>query len=245
MKKTLLNLALLTALVAPAAQATETSLQAQQTQAQKVQQQKQHQKEGVAAGSFMAGALAAGPIGAIVGGIAGVWLGDKVEEAYLAREDATQLEQELAVSQARLEQTRMQLAEAERESTRYAQAVFDQLQLELSFRTGVAALPKTSEQRLDYLAQFMINNPRIHIRLDGYADPRGSQDYNQALSARRVQWVAEQLIQRGVAAIRMDTAAHGEQYSAAAKGDVDGYALERVVKIELSDERQKASVAKH
>lgn len=230
MKKTVLSLALISALSVPAVQAMEMS--------------PGDKKQSVAAGSFVTGAVVGGPIGAMIGGITGVWLGDKVEEAQLAREDADLLEQELAASEQRLETVRMQLAEAERESARYAQAVFDQLQLELSFRTGQAQLPESSEQRLDYLAQFMINNPGIQIRLDGYADPRGNADYNQSLSAQRVQWVADRLIERGVAAQRMQTAAHGDRYSAASKGDLDGYALERVVKIELSDERQQSSVAK-
>lgn len=207
-----------------------------------VEMSPEDQKGGVAVGSIVTGALAGGPIGAVIGIFAGQWLGDKVEEAHVTRETLTQVEQELESREVLLAELKNQLIEAERESARYAQAVFDQLQLELSFRTGQAELPKQSLQRLEFLAQFMINNPSIELRLDGYADPRGDEAYNQTLSSQRVDWVANQLIQRGVPEHRMQRYAHGEKQSVANSGDIDGYALERVVKIQLQETKEDASV---
>ncbi len=232
MKKTLIATALITATVLPTA-----SLHAMDVSPE-------NQKAGVAAGSMITGAIAGGPVGALVGLFAGKWLGEKVEEGELTRVELTEVEAELALNHQRLDDLRVQLAEAERENARYAQAVFDQLQLALNFRTGVAELPEPSHKRLDYLAQFMINNPTIQLRLDGYTDPRGGARYNQALSAKRVDWVAQQLIQRGVDQSRMTSFAHGESFSSANSGDLDGYALERVVKIELSEKEKAPAVVK-
>lgn len=202
----------------------------------------ENQKGGVAAGSMITGAIAGGPIGAVIGLFAGKWLGEKVEDGELNRVALIEVEAELALNHQRLDNLRVQLAEVERENARYAQAVFDQLQLELSFRTGVAELPEPSQKRLDYLAQFMTNNPSIQIRLDGYADPRGDERYNQTLSSKRVDWVANQLFLRGVERSRIEGFAHGESESVTKVGDIDGYAMDRVVKIEIIDKSNNSSV---
>lgn len=230
MKKTVIATSLLAALALPV------------SQAQAFEVSPENQKGGIATGSMVTGALAGGPIGAVIGLFAGQWLGEKVEDGERNRIALTEVEAELVQNHQRLDNLRVQLAEAERENARYAQAVFDQLQLELNFRTGVAELPEPSQKRLDYLAQFMINNPSIQLRLDGYADPRGDETYNQALSSKRVYWVAQQLIVRGVDKNRMQSFAHGERFSSANLGDIDGYALERVVKIELLDKSAAPSV---
>ena len=47
--------------------------------------------------------------------------------------------------------------------------------------------------------------------IDGYADPRGTDPYNQALSERRVNAIRDALIQAGVASFKIKTSAFGEQ----------------------------------
>lgn len=230
MKKTLIVTSLIATLAVPV------------SQVQALEVSPENQKGGVAAGSMITGAIAGGPIGALVGLLAGKWLGEKVEEAHVKGEALSEVEAELALNHQRLDSLLVQLAEAERENARYAQAVFDQLQLELSFRTGVAELPEPSQKRLDSLAQFMINNPSIHIRLDGYADPRGDETYNQALSSKRVDWVTQQLFLRGVERSKIESFAHGENNSSTKIGDIDGYAMDRVVKIEIKGKSKSPSV---
>jgi len=50
----------------------------------------------------------------------------------------------------------------------------------------------------------------VNLRLDGHADPRGSDKYNLALSERRVKAARDALIKGGVSAGRISTGAYGE-----------------------------------
>ena len=53
--------------------------------------------------------------------------------------------------------------------------------------------------------------PETHITLEGHADIRGSDAYNQALSERRVARVKNFLVEQGVPASNIDTKAFGKQ----------------------------------
>lgn len=71
------------------------------------------------------------------------------------------------------------------------------------------------------------------ITLVGRADARGSEDYNQALSASRAAAARNYLAQHGVPAAQMKLLARGEQ--GARGSDEAGYALDRRVDIEVGD----------
>jgi len=53
--------------------------------------------------------------------------------------------------------------------------------------------------------------PETHINLEGHADIRGSDAYNQALTERRVARVKNFLVEQGVPAANIDTKAFGKQ----------------------------------
>ena len=185
---------------------------------------------GVVMGSTLTGAVAGGPLGAFAGFLAGAWLGEQVQTA-----DTVELTQaQLATATEQLDTLSAQLSHEQMLSKQYAQTALDQLQLELLFKTGDGQLTASGQQRMQYLADFMVGNPELNIRLDGYADPRGDANYNLALSEQRVQSVAALLASHGVAMSRIEIYAHGDAQSVAAVGDYDGYAMERIVKIQLS-----------
>lgn len=188
-------------------------------------------------GATAAGVALAGPFGLIGGGVLAAWMHNTMDEAESADEARTELattRAELAASEQALAQTTQDLAEAEASSAQYAQLVLDQLQLEMLFRTGEAELTNTGQLRLAALADFLVANPQIAIRLDGFADPRGNDSYNKQLSLGRVNHVARLLEERGVDSARIERFSHGASRSNAPEGDYDAYALERSVKIELT-----------
>lgn len=194
----------------------------------------------VTTGSFVTGALAAGPVGAIAGLVVGGWLGKKVDAANQAEDlsASQQLEkhrhqQQLATAERRIQELSAALAQAQQRSTDYAQLILDELQITLMFRTADEQLDSAGHSRLDNLGRFLVNNPQLTVQLDGYADPRGDSAYNQRLSQQRVDWVSRQLQQRGVAAKRIHSQAHGDTESRTQSGDYDGYALERVVNVRI------------
>ena len=218
--KLLGGMALSAALVLPTVQSAAAAEVNRNTEAKRA---------GVVMGSFITGAVAGGPVGALAGMFAGAWLGDKVETA----DRVETVEAKLTQASQQVDDLSLQLTEAQKLSRKYAQVALDQLQLELLFKTGDGQLTRSGQRRLVTLADFLVKNPELNIRLDGYADPRGGADYNLALSDARVKSVEQLLVEKGVEPTRIEATAHGASESSAVSGDYDGYALERVVKIQL------------
>ncbi len=82
----------------------------------------------------------------------------------------------------------------------------------LVFETGGAALSEGSAPALEILARFLSRNPGLAVEIVGHSDNQGSLDANIALSKRRAETVRAALIERGVAAGRLE--AHGVGYLA-------------------------------
>ncbi len=59
--------------------------------------------------------------------------------------------------------------------------------------------------------KYLQSRPDAHLTLEGHADPRGSVEYNQALSERRVDRTKSFLIEHGVPESSIQTKAFGEQ----------------------------------
>jgi outer membrane protein OmpA-like peptidoglycan-associated protein len=195
-------------------------------------------KKGVSMiGATAAGVALGGPFGMIAGALAGVWMmetQDAAADADTSRDQLALKKMELRESHTEIVQLEGALDDARETSAQYAQLVLDQLQLEMLFKTNATELTPAGHMRLATLAAFLVANPQIDIRLDGYADPRGGHSYNQQLSLGRVNHVASALAQLGVNDQRIQGFSHGASESSAPNGDYDGYALERSVKINLS-----------
>lgn len=64
---------------------------------------------------------------------------------------------------------------------------------------------------LDQVAQYLLENPRIRVQIEGHSDERGTPDYNIALSHKRSQSVKSYLLNLGVSSSRMQTMSYGEE----------------------------------
>jgi outer membrane protein OmpA-like peptidoglycan-associated protein len=217
-----------------------------------------HEPAGFVAGAVIGG-FAAGPIGAVVGAGVGTWLGSRVHRAKDANKaeaevaalqsDKTQLEQRtvsLESANSDLEETNRALTarldqlahsvevaqeltdEAAREQ---AARVLDGLQGEVLFRTGSADLTAEAAGEIQVLAGVMAKSPALTVRLDGYADPRGSDDANLQLSQARADNVRDIFLAAGVPESSVEVNAYGKSQSTAE--DRDGYAFERRVRLTL------------
>ena len=60
------------------------------------------------------------------------------------------------------------------------------------------------------IATYMQKNASVQVGIDGFADPRGTDQYNQTLSERRVIAIRDALVSAGVATGRIRTGAFGE-----------------------------------
>jgi len=75
--------------------------------------------------------------------------------------------------------------------------------------------------------------PDVVVKVEGYADPRGTESENLKLSGDRAEAVRAALMAGGIADSRIVVVAHGEDGAGTSEGDVDGYALNRRVVITL------------
>lgn len=200
-------------------------------------------RAGITLSHGIAGALLGGPLGYAAGVLAGTWVSNKVIDGYENEASLEQAAASLASLESANHRLETRLARAGHEVDELQRLAADSLQLQVLFRTGNDELEVDSTQRIEQLAQFLQQQPGLRVHLSGYADPRGDASYNDTLSAGRVGRVATLLEQQGVAAERITTAAHGESQSRAAKDDLDSYALERRVDIELLPPADDMSLA--
>ena len=187
-----------------------------------------------AASGFVIGAALAGPIGAIAGAVTGNWIGEKVDSVDEISAELAQSEQQTAV----LEQ---QLATTQTELLDYRQFASQSLELEVLFHTNKSELTAATQARLMQLAEYVASHPDMSITLSGFADPRGSDLHNLALSEARVAAVAGLLVDAGIPPARINANAYGA--TTAVIGDSDTYALERRVVIELSPQSTGAQLS--
>jgi outer membrane protein OmpA-like peptidoglycan-associated protein len=223
---------------------------------------------GFVAGGVIGG-LAAGPFGAVIGAGIGTWLGNRVHrageaaraEAQVAalQTDRSALQGEntaLLTEKSELSDTNQALSAQLDELSKRVEAVqavtdgndqaiaakvLDGLQGDVLFRTGSAELAPEMAQQIQVLAQAVAKSPDLKVRLDGFADPRGTEDLNLKLSEERANAVRALFLEGGVTPEALEVNAYGKSQSVAQ--DADGYALERRVRLTLQAECGDADVA--
>jgi outer membrane protein OmpA-like peptidoglycan-associated protein len=205
------------------------------------------------------GAFAAGPVGAVIGAGIGTWLGQRVHRAGEASKaeakvaalenDKSQLQSKTASLEsetsdlaqtnrtltARLDELSHSVEEAQsaKDDTARENAakVLDGLQGDVLFRTGSAEITPETAHGIQVLAGAVAKSPALQVRIDGYADPRGTVDTNLKLSEQRANAVRDLFRAAGVDDEALEVNAYGKSQSVAA--DNDGYALERRVRLTL------------
>lgn len=65
--------------------------------------------------------------------------------------------------------------------------------------------------RLEHMADWLLRNSRVTVRIEGHADARGTNEYNLVLGERRAEAVKRVLLALGVPAERLSTVSYGEE----------------------------------
>ena len=107
--------------------------------------------------------------------------------------------------------------------------------LSVFFDTDSAVLKPQSFAELDNMAQFLKDVPNATGVVEGHTDNTGSDAYNQALSQRRADAVRKYLVDKGIAASRLQSKGLGETQPAADNKTVDGRAQNRRVVFQRTD----------
>jgi outer membrane protein OmpA-like peptidoglycan-associated protein len=169
---------------------------------------------GVASGA-LTGAAIAGPIGFIIGSAIGGLIGSEVEkggqltmvqqELNASTERENHLKQELTIIQENID-----FKVANTHSVTDIQWMTDGLTLNLMFTTGSSDLSDNGFNSIKQIATVLKKFPQLKLKLDGYADPRGSLSSNMKLSQNRVDGVKAAFEMLNISADRIICKAHGE-----------------------------------
>jgi outer membrane protein OmpA-like peptidoglycan-associated protein len=193
------------------------------------------------------GAVAGGPIGAVVGAAAGAWMGDHYHKQLVARREAEQGLGESETERTRLASNVTELNGTLAQTLEHGEQLdlalshTDEVQTDVGFRTNDDSIQTQSLSPLMKLGALAAALPGAKVRVDGYADPRGSVAVNEALSKRRADAVAAVLASAGVTPDHMVVEAHGKSDATSSEGDVDGYAFDRRVTVRIERSSPEAS----
>lgn len=92
----------------------------------------------------------------------------------------------------------------------FNEALIDQGVINVFFDTDKDTPTAASANSIYYIINFLKTNPEASVRVKGYADATGSEEYNAALAKRRAQHVTNLITKSGVAASRIVIIGEGE-----------------------------------
>lgn len=157
------------------------------------------------------------------------------EQARSAMAQAQQAEaarQEAEAARRVTEETQRQLAELQAKQTERGMV----LTLgDVLFDTAAATLKPGAGAVLDRVAGFLKENNGTKVLIEGHTDSRGSDQYNEQLSQRRAQAVADGLAFRGVDRSRVEAVGRGEALPVASNETAAGQQQNRRVELVFSD----------
>ncbi len=103
----------------------------------------------------------------------------------------------------------------------------------VTFDVGSATINPAFRNTLDTVSSSLMQYPDSLIDVYGHTDSTGSDAFNQGLSERRAQAVANYLTSRGVSNARIRYQGFGETQPIASNDTADGRALNRRVEIKI------------
>jgi len=101
----------------------------------------------------------------------------------------------------------------------------------VNFEFDSAKLTADSTASLDEAAKIMTRHSDLKIEIAGHTDSQGNDTYNQGLSERRAQAVADYLIAKGANAANIFVKGYGESDPVADNGTMEGRAANRRVEL--------------
>ncbi len=182
-------------------------------------------------------------------------------QAQAAAARAAALAQEQA-AEAEAAQARQAAAEAEKEKAALRAQLLEQLNTILQtrdtarglivnmsdvlFDTASYTLKPAAREKLAKISGVVLAHPGLNLKIEGYTDSVGSDEYNQELSENRANAVREFLIEQGVAASGVTAQGFGKTQPVASNDTAEGRQKNRRVEIvvdgELIDAGPAASV---
>jgi OmpA-OmpF porin, OOP family len=136
------------------------------------------------------------------------------QQAQVATTRATQLEQELKALQAKETERGLELTLGD-----------------VLFEVNQATLKPGAMRNLYQLVEFLKQNPKRNVLIEGHTDSTGSESYNFDLSQRRAEAISTFLITNGISPERINARGYGEAYPVASNDTVAGRQQNRRVAV--------------
>lgn len=153
--------------------------------------------------------------GAVIGGLAGTGIGTMMDK------QENDMRQALANSQA---------VAVQREGNALALT----FKSDFTFDVNSTSIRPGLYSELDRVAQVLSAYPQTTILIAGHTDSSGSDAYNQQLSERRAESVKNALVQRGIAASRIQAIGYGESSPIADNSTEYGRQQNRRVEVRIN-----------
>lgn len=103
----------------------------------------------------------------------------------------------------------------------------------ITFATDSTRIDSGFYPVLDSVAKVLMKFDQTQVDVEGYTDSTGSAEYNQELSERRAQSVAQHLMSVGVDRLRLNARGYGERNPIADNGSASGRAINRRVEVRI------------
>lgn len=178
------------------------------------------------------GAAIGAAVGAVAGGASG---GDRGQRAAIGAAAGAAIGAGVGkYMQNQEEKLRQQTAGTGVEVARQGDNVILNMPGHVTFATDSAQISPAFQGTLDQVATTIAEYRDTRVQVAGHTDSTGSESYNQQLSQRRAQAVADYLASRGVATTRIATIGYGETQPVASNETAEGRQRNRRVEIILS-----------
>ena len=192
------------------------------------------------------GSVIAGPLGGMVAGIIGVLVAEDVSNEKALANTTAELqrrEQQLVALNDKYEkdlaQARLQLVSMDTE----IRTVMEEAESSIQFKTASYVVEDHFKPQLDLLSESLKNNQRMIVQLSGFADRRGDEAYNQALSQQRVLSVKQYLVANGVDEGQIRTLSFGESKPANQQQSFETDFFDRRVVMRIEEGQQTMTAA--
>ncbi len=160
-------------------------------------------------------------------------------ESPISTEEVTPVISKPVVLGAKVEPMPSEFAPLEDEETQAAEIAeekFKQLDFSnITFEKNSVALTTIAKQTLDSAAKTLIENPSVHISVNGHTDSSGNPELNLALSKRRAKSVFDYLVSTGVDASRIEANGFGDQFPIAPNETKAGRIKNRRIEIKVKN----------
>ncbi len=174
---------------------------------------------GHVAGNTALGAI----LGAAVGGTTGAIIGNNMDK--------------------RAEEMRQDLSNAKIE--RIGEGIKITFDSGILFETNSSDLQPAAKANIESLSRILNKYPDTNILIEGDTDNEGTEEYNQKLSERRAQSVADYQKGQGVAGSRISTVGLGEMRPVASNNTIEGRQQNRRVEVAIFANNKMKDAAKN